>query len=103
MYLGKPVISTDWSAPAEFVSSVNGCPVRAKTVVLDRSHGPYSKGSTWADPDVADAAGWMRRLFEDRSLAARLGNAARETIETRFSPATIGARYRSRLESIATF
>ena len=103
MALGKPVISTDWSATAEFVTSENGCPVRAHLVTLERSHGPYAKGSTWADPDPTHAADHMRRLFGDRQLAERLGNAARETIRARFSPAVIGARYRRRLESIATF
>jgi hypothetical protein len=45
----------------------------------------------------------MRRVFEDRALAARLGAAARATIETRFAPAVVGARYRRRLEAIAAF
>ncbi len=103
MFLGKPVISTDWSAPAEFVSAENGCPVRWRPMTLDRSYGPYGKGSTWADPDPSHAAEWMRRLAADRGLAARLGAAARVTMETRFSPAVIGARYRKRLEAIATF
>jgi glycosyltransferase involved in cell wall biosynthesis len=103
MYLGKPVIATDWSATAEFVNTSNGCPVRAPLVTLDRNHGPYGKGSTWADPDPAHAAEHMRRLFADPTLCATLGAAARATIETRFSPAAIGARYRRRLEAIATF
>jgi glycosyltransferase involved in cell wall biosynthesis len=103
MLLGKPVISTDWSATAEFVTPENGCPVRARLVTLEQSHGPYAKGSTWADPDPAHAAEYMRQLHSDRPLAAHLGAAARETIRTRFSPAVIGARYRRRLESIATF
>ena len=103
MFLGKPVISTDWSATAEFVNTDNGCPVRAKVIALDRNHGPYAKGSTWADPDPAHAAEWMKKLFADRALAARLGAAARATIETRFAPAVIGARYRRRLEAIAAF
>lgn len=103
MFLGKPVISTDWSATAEFVDATNGCPVRAPLVTLDRNHGPYTKGSTWADPDPTHAAEHMRRLFADRSLGATLGAAARTTIETRFSPAAIGARYRRRLASIVTF
>jgi glycosyltransferase involved in cell wall biosynthesis len=103
MLLGKPVISTDWSATAEFVTPENGCPVRTRLVTLEQSHGPYAKGSTWADPDPAHAGEHMRRLFNDRALAARLGAAARETIRTRFSPEVIGARYRRRLESIATF
>lgn len=103
MLLGKPVISTDWSATAEFVTAENGCPVRAHLVTLEQNHGPYAKGSTWAEPDPAHAAEYMRALFADRALAAKLGAAARATISTRFSPATIGARYRKRLESIATF
>ena len=103
MYLGKPVISTDWSATSEFVNASNGCPVRAPLVTLERNHGPYAKGSTWADPDPAHAAEHMRRLFVDPALGAALGAAARTTIESRFSPAAIGTRYRRRLESIATF
>ena len=103
MLLGKPVISTDWSATAEFVNVHNGCPVRAPLVTLDRNHGPYAKGSTWADPDSEHAASHMRRLCHDRALAAQLGAAARETIRARFAPSVIGARYRRRLESIATF
>ncbi len=103
MRLGKPVISTNWSATAEFVSRDNGCPVRCRLVTLEQNHGPYAKGSTWAEPDPAHAADCMRALYHDRKLAARLGAAARETIATRYSPAVIGPRYRRRLDRIATF
>ena len=103
MLLGKPVISTDWSATREFVTAANGCPVRAPLVTLERNYGPYAKGQVWADPDPVDAARWMRLLFSDRALAARLGQAARETIATHYSPAVIGARYRRRLEAIASW
>ena len=103
MYLGKPVISTDWSATAEFVNSSNGCPVRCTVVPIEKTHGPYVKGQLWAEPDKLHAAEWMRRLFADRDLGARLGAAAQRTIETQFSPSVIGAKYRRRLESIATF
>jgi glycosyltransferase involved in cell wall biosynthesis len=103
MFLGKPVIATDWSATAEYVNADNGCPVRAKIIRLEENHGPYAKGSTWADPDPAHAAEWMQTLFRDRARVTRLGAAARQTIVERFAPAVIGARYRRRLESIATF
>ena len=103
MFLGKPAITTDWSATAEYVTPENGCPVRARLVTLERNHGPYPRGATWADPDPADAAAQMRRLFSDRALAAKLGAAARQTMHARFAPAVIGARYRQRLASIATF
>lgn len=103
MYLGKPVIATDWSATAEFINADNGCPVRCRLVTLERNHGPYAKGQTWAEADVDHAAEWMRRLCADRALAVRLGHAARTTIEEKFAPATIGALYRRRLEAIASW
>jgi glycosyltransferase involved in cell wall biosynthesis len=101
MYLGKPVVSTDWSATAEFVNHDNGLPVRCSLVTLSENQGPYFKGSTWAEPDTAHAAEQMRRAMSSPSESARLGAAARRTIEERFSPAVIGARYRRRLEAIA--
>ncbi len=101
MYLGKPVISTDWSATAEFLNASNGAPVRSKLVKLTQNVGPYAKGQTWAEPDPEHAAEWMQRLHADSTLRARLGAAARATIEQRFAPAVIGARYRRRLEIIA--
>jgi glycosyltransferase involved in cell wall biosynthesis len=103
MFLGKPVISTDWSATAEFVNASNGCPVRAPVVTLEENHGPYARGSSWANPDPSHAAEWMKKLFTDRALAASLGTAARATIESRFSPTALGARYRQRLQAIAAF
>lgn len=101
MFLGKPVISTNWSATAEYVSAENGCPVDARIVTLAQNHGPYMKGSVWAEADVDQAAAWMQKISGDPALAARLGAAARDTMEQRFSPAAIGARYRQRLENIA--
>jgi len=101
MFLGKPVITTNWSATAEYVTPENGCPVAFELVTLDRSHGPYSRGGTWAEASVKHAAEWMRKLAGDRSLAGRLGTTARATIESRFSPAAVGAQYRRRLENIA--
>ena len=103
MALGKPVLSTNWSATAEFVHAGNGCPVDYTLTTLARSHGPYSKGQVWAEPDVGHAADWLRRLAADRALGATLGAAARTTIATQFSPEVIGARYRRRLEAIAAF
>jgi glycosyltransferase involved in cell wall biosynthesis len=103
MYLGKPVIATHWSATAEYLNESNGCPVRAQLVTLDRNHGPYAKGQTWAEPDIDQAAAWMVRLFQDPALGVRLGAAGRQTMESRFSPAAIGARYRQRLDAIASW
>ncbi len=103
MYLGKPVISTNWSATAEFVDDTTGCPIDYNLVSLDQHHGPYVKGSIWAEPNIVQAGAAMKKLCNDRGLAASLGAAARARMETKYSPAVIGARYRRRLEGIAGF
>lgn len=101
MYLGKPVIATDWSGSADFIGPDRACPVRYTLRALERSHGPYTKGQTWAEPDVDHAAWWMNRLHGDLALAGRIGQAARAAIEETLSPAAVGARCRRRLETIA--
>ena len=68
---------------------------------MEHNIGPYAKGQRWAEPDVAAAAAAMRRLAADPAMRDELGVAARATIEARFSPAVVGARYRRRLEAIA--
>jgi glycosyltransferase involved in cell wall biosynthesis len=102
MYLGKPVISTNWSATSEYLDHENGYPVRCELVELKENHGPYTKGSSWAEPDTGHAAELMQRIVSDPAGAARIGAAARRTMEERFSPAVIGARYKRRLEALAS-
>jgi len=99
MFLGKPVISTDWSATTEFVTAANGFPIKYQLKTLDRDHGPYGRGQTWADADVEHAAHAMQQVVEDPALHARLGTQAAADIRRLFSPETIGRRYRQRLES----
>jgi glycosyltransferase involved in cell wall biosynthesis len=101
MFLGKPVIATDWSGTTDFINANNACPVRAELVTLDRTHGPYAKGQRWAAPDIEHAAWWMQQLHGDAALVRKIGAAARLSIETNLAPAVIGARYRRRLEAIA--
>jgi glycosyltransferase involved in cell wall biosynthesis len=101
MFLGKPVISTDWSGTTDFINPDNACPVRATTVTLDRNHGPYAKGQIWASPDIDHAAWWMQQLQGDRALVQKIGAAARASTEAKLSPAVIGRRYRQRLEAIS--
>jgi glycosyltransferase involved in cell wall biosynthesis len=101
MYLGKPVISTDWSATAEYLNRSNGYPVNYSLVELTENHGPYGRGAFWAEADIGHASELMRQVVSNPSDSARIGAAAMRTIEERFSPAVIGARYRRRLEAIA--
>ncbi|MEZ5276247.1 MAG: glycosyltransferase [Opitutaceae bacterium] len=100
MFLEKPVISTDWSATAEFVNPGNGCPVNFRLIELERSIGPYGKGQIWADPDIDHAAGFMRQVAANPILCRELGYNARQTILRLFAPQVIGGLYEQRLRAI---
>lgn len=98
MYLGKPVIATGWSGNMDFMNTVNSCPVGYEFFTLDESYGPRYAGQRWADADVDHAAHFMRRLFDDAEYRKRIGEEARRTMLTEFSPRAAGLRYRARLE-----
>lgn len=83
MGLGKPVVATGWSGNMSFMSATNACCVRYRLVPVVARSEHYSrmlKGTSayWAEPDLDDAAFWMRRLAEDRAVGVGIGARARE-------------------------
>ncbi len=103
MFLGKPVVSTDWSATAEYVTPQNGFPVRYRLTRLERHIAEYVRGTEWAEPDVEHAAACMEQLASNPRLCAALGAQAARDVQDRFSAATVGRLYAQRLESILSW
>lgn len=97
MALGKPVIATGWSGNMDFMNTANSCPVGYELVTLDRTYRSYDAGQQWAEPDLDHAAYLMRRVFDDTAFRTQIGERARDTIRSRFSPEAAGLRYRRRL------
>ncbi len=60
MFLGKPVVATDWSGNRDFMNADNSCPVEYRLVRIERDIGPYSAGQIWAEPDVSHAASYLK-------------------------------------------
>ncbi|MBI2212963.1 MAG: glycosyltransferase [Acidobacteria bacterium] len=100
MCLGKPVVATGWSGNMDFMNVSNSCVVGYELVTLDRDHGPYRAGQTWAEPDIDHAASLLRRLAEDAAFRARIGASAAATIGSQFSPVAAGLRYAARLKRV---
>ncbi|HLX28128.1 MAG TPA: glycosyltransferase family 4 protein [Casimicrobiaceae bacterium] len=93
MALGKPVIATGWSGNMTFMNQANSCVVGYRLVPVDGSVPAYSRGVLretvhWAEPDIAEAATWMRRLASDPGLRDSIGERAVGDIE----------RYRAKAE-----
>lgn len=100
MFLGKPVIATNWSGNTEFMHPHNSLLVNYKLVKIAKDVGVYKAGQTWADPDVAHAASLMRQVVADPQLRQRISMEARRTMVEQYSPAVVGQRIRARLAFI---
>jgi glycosyltransferase involved in cell wall biosynthesis len=100
MYFGKPVIATGYSGNLDFMNEANSCLVDCTLIPVGTDEYPYGAGQRWAEPDVDQAAWYLRRLVADSTYAADIGQRAAHYIRTYHSFAAIGARHRRRLEHL---
>lgn len=92
MMLGRTVIATDWSAPAEFLSPECGIPVPYRLIPARDPRGVFeAEGAVWADADVHAAANALRATADDEEMRQRLGAAAQRVAREKFSGAELGA------------
>ncbi len=93
MALGKPVIATAYSGNVDFATAENSCQVGYRvTEITSEDHlfdegasEVYRIGALWAEPNLTQAARWMRLLAEDPLLRTRIGDAGRATIRGGYS------------------
>lgn len=78
MRLGKPVIATAWSGNMSYMNYSNACLVEFDFVPIAANcqhYGSISLGieCKWAEPNILQAAAWMRKLAEDTEFLLQLG------------------------------
>lgn len=79
MLLGTAVVATGWSGVLDFLSPATAGLVGYRLVpVLPGEYLDPPAGCRWAEPDVAEAAEWLRKLESDIALRAALSGRARE-------------------------
>lgn len=100
MYLGKPVIGTNWSGNTDFMTNVNSCVVDYKLIKVGADYGPYKAYQVWADPDIEQAAHFMRKLVSEPEWRKIIAIKGQETIRTKFSPTAVGELIKQRLIKI---
>jgi glycosyltransferase involved in cell wall biosynthesis len=103
MAMGKPVISTNWSATTEFMSSDSAMLVDYKLTkvfgyfyddVLQQSH------QMWADPDVEHAASFMKKIYSDEQFRNNISKNAKKVFETDYSLDSIAKIIQEKLGAI---
>lgn len=100
MLLGKVVIATGWSGNMDFCKPDNSLLVDYTLVQLEKDHGPYKKGQTWAEPSITHAAELMQKVTAGGPELKLLGTQAASYVEKYLSPATVGQMLRERTEQI---
>ena len=100
MWMGKPVIATNFSGNVDFMNESNSLLVPYKLVKLGQPIPPYEADLEWAEPSEEHAARWMRRLYEDQEWGRAVGARAKASAETNLSLRAAGQRIRARLEEI---
>jgi len=98
MYLGKPVIATNYSGNLEFMNADNSLLVDYAMTELNEDSGPYERGTRWAEPNVEHAANLMRWVYEHPAEGEALGTRAavdiRRTLDPKITAAEITQRVR---------
>lgn len=100
MLLGTAVVATNWSANTEFMDASAACMVRADVVALPQDHPPYHKGDHWAEPDEAEAAVYMRKLYEDSAFREALIKNAESRITRLLNAENAARKIRKRADAI---
>ena len=93
-------VATDWSSNTEFMDADSACMVSFRKVEIQETSGNYKKGYRWAEPNVEEAAGYMRRLYEDPAYYDRLAKSGKAKINEVLGAQTITAMLKERLAPI---
>jgi glycosyltransferase involved in cell wall biosynthesis len=85
MWLGKPVVGTNYGGNTEFMNEQNSFLVPYTKVGVKEDFGPYKKGWLWAEPSIDQAAQSMLRLYEARAFGKSLGEKAAKSVRKFYS------------------
>jgi len=98
--MGKPVIATRYGGNLEFMNDRNSWLVNYQMVPIGGGQTPYPADGEWADPDVEQAASYMREIFEDPGAARRRARQGAADMRSAHSPQAAGRSMQRRLEHI---
>jgi len=100
MALGRVAIATAWSGNLDFMDPQASCLVDCRLVPVGQTIGPYEGWQQWAEPDLDQAAGYLRQLKAEPGWAQRLGAKAAQHMAEKHSVDLAGRRMRERLAQL---
>lgn len=100
MLLGTPAIATNWSANTEFMNNENACMVDYKLITLKKDYVMYKKGNRWAEPDINQAAMYMKKLYEDETFYKEISIKAQNYIKNNLNLEVASKKIQNRVNQI---
>lgn len=100
MLLGTPTIATNWSSNTEFMNKDVACMVDYKLITIERDIPPFKAGNRWADADLDQAAGYMRKLYADKAFYEKIRDNAKKYAEDILGMEHAAGVIRERLKEI---
>jgi glycosyltransferase involved in cell wall biosynthesis len=100
MFLGKPVIGTDFSGNTEFLTAVTGYPVPYQMRPVGEGEYPHHTGNSWAEPDVRIAAGMMRSVASKTDEVCNKALRGQTYVQQHYSPKAVGNVVAARLREL---
>ena len=79
MFLGKPVIATNYSGNLEFMNKKNSCLVNYSLTPVERNNSypyPYTAKQFWAEPDCNHAAYFMKKIKDNFVFREKISSQA---------------------------
>ena len=100
MYLGKPVIVTNFSGNTDFTQFDNSFLVDYELIDVMHDQYVFSEGQFWADANINQAAEHMHLLVTNPEIGEQIGAAGQAFIRKNFSAATTGGIMYRRLTEL---
>ena len=100
LYAGRPVIATGYGGPMDYLTPDNSYCVGYRLTAIGAGNDPYPADGRWAEPDLAEAAGCMRRVVDEPDDAARRAERGRRDVAELFSAERAGAQMGARLARV---
>jgi glycosyltransferase involved in cell wall biosynthesis len=100
MSVGKPVIATAYSGNLHFMKPETSYLVDYTLAEVPAGCAPYPAGARWANPDVGQAAAFMREVYERPDDAARRASLGRSDILEHHNVKTSAAAVAARVHEI---
>ena len=100
MWLGKPVIVTNYSGNTDFTNGGNAFLVGYDLRPVGPGCAPYGADQYWADPRIEEASEQMRLVFEQPALRSKRGAEACRYVRAALSPKRIGEIVTERLRGL---